>query len=92
MSNAGVSVAAAISAIEDAGLQLPILAKPQHAGRPGSHELALVRDLAGLQSLVRLRVVNTVNEMPSEALSSGMRRWSCDRRLSAQLVPAMPTF
>lgn len=49
---AGVSVAAAIDAMEDAGLQLPVLAKPQHAGRPGSHELALVRDLPGLQSLV----------------------------------------
>lgn len=49
----GVSVAAAISDMEDAGLQLPILAKPRLAGRLGSHELALVRDLAGLQSLVR---------------------------------------
>lgn len=46
-------MAAAIDAMEDAGLQLPVLAKPQHAGRPGSHELALVRDLPGLQSLVR---------------------------------------
>jgi hypothetical protein len=45
-------VAAAIDAMETAGLQLPVLAKPQFGGRPGSHDLALVRDLAGLQSLV----------------------------------------
>lgn len=53
----GISVAAAISAMEDAGLQLPVLAKPQLGGRPGSHDLALVRDLAGLQSLVRYRQI-----------------------------------
>ena len=46
-------MAAAISAIEDAGLQLPLLAKPRLAGRAGSHQLALIRDLAGLQSLVK---------------------------------------
>lgn len=46
-------MATAISAMETAGLQLPVLAKPRFGGRPGSHDLALVRDLAGLQSLVR---------------------------------------
>lgn len=57
-------MAAAISAIGDAGLQLPILAKPQHAGCPGSHELALVRDLAGLQSLVCLESSEDARTVP----------------------------
>lgn len=50
----GISVADAIDAMENAGLQLPLLAKPQLQSRPGSHDLALIRDLPGLQSLVSL--------------------------------------
>lgn len=49
---AGVSCAQALDTLDAAGLQLPLVAKPRFAGQPGSHGLALVRDLAGLQALV----------------------------------------
>jgi hypothetical protein len=83
-------MAAAISAMEVAGLQLPILAKPRLAGCHGSHELALVRDLAGLQSLVRAvgntsirisqRICRPSARPPPHAGACGVEQGVCHRR------------
>lgn len=48
----GTTCGEALELLDSAGLRLPLVVKPQHGGQKGSHEVAIVKDLAGLQAVV----------------------------------------
>ena len=71
----GVSCADAITEMADAGVQLPVVAKPLLTGQPGSHDLMLIRDLqVGLDIMDLKRQYDLERKYPYRAAQK-LRSW-----------------